>query len=54
VRVIEVEVATQAQLFQLDWFGAEDLARSAVGIVDRPAEVVRVGDVGANLGREEL
>jgi hypothetical protein len=54
VRVIEMEVAAQAELLRLDFVGAEEFARSAHRVVDRLVEVVGVGNIGADLRREEL
>src|ERR1700683_3648416 len=52
--VVEVEVASDAELLQLDFVGAKQLARSAYGVVDGFIEVVVVGNIGPNFGSEEF
>jgi hypothetical protein len=51
--MIFMKVAAQAKLFDFDFVGAEEFARSAHRIVHRLVEVVGISDVCANLGREK-
>ncbi len=52
--IVEMEITAHSQLFQLDFIRPEYLARSPNRIVDWLVEIVVVGNISANLRREEL
>ena len=52
--VVVVEIAAEAELLQLDLVRAKYFARSADRVVYRSVEVVGIGNIGADLRREEF
>ena len=52
--VVVVEVAAEAELLQLDFVGAKELARPAHRVVDGFVEIVVVGNIGADFRGEEV
>ncbi len=49
-----MKIAAEAELLQLDFVRTKYFARSADRVVYRSVEVVRIGNIGADLRREEL